>query len=346
MYNTPSKNAERSRGGAPMSRSSRACSACCRASSRFAASRCWAPRGARPCTERGRPRAVGRRAWRRPHTGGAHPHLRRHGQGRPAWARTTAVARALGWVRSTAQGVRTPVLGEPGLVPPHAASAHRRDARCKVEGGSASTHVSAWPIMVVTIGCAHGPAQGRARVEKDVDRRTWTRSSTRRRTGFSLDVYRNVVRGKVIDSFARLSQGDLLGPIAHRARCINTRSRRWGGPELLEEGADLLARIGRERLGVEKWFARLLRLASRASSAPPIADRSVEVVPRNRGAGGGHHHHVARSSRTSSRRFKAKRPLAEDLGVAREELRRAAVRTASVGRLRRQGGADALVNPG
>ena len=81
--------------------------------------------------------------------------------------------------------------------------------------------------------------------------------------GFSLDVYRNVVRGKVIDSFAHLSDGDPSRALKLMAPDV----------EYTFEGAHALGGTRVSRAGVEKWFGRLLRLLPGKFTL-----RSVEVV--------------------------------------------------------------------
>lgn len=81
--------------------------------------------------------------------------------------------------------------------------------------------------------------------------------------GFSINVYRNVVRQKVIDSFEHLSQGDPSRALALMAP----------GVEYTFEGTHALGGTRVSRGGVEKWFGRLLRLLPGKFTL-----RSVEVV--------------------------------------------------------------------
>jgi ketosteroid isomerase-like protein len=112
-------------------------------------------------------------------------------------------------------------------------------------------------LVMMTVGCAHGAA---ARGAEGVDPMEGVDAT---HDGFSLDVYRNVVRGKVIDSFARLSQGDPSRALGLMAPDV----------EYTFEGAHALGGTRVSRAGVEKWFARLLRLLPGKFTL-----RSVEVV--------------------------------------------------------------------
>ena len=68
--------------------------------------------------------------------------------------------------------------------------------------------------------------------------------------GLSIDVFRAIVRGKVLRSFERLSEGDPSAALAVMAP----------GVEYTFEGEHALGGTRVSRVGVEKWFGRLIRL--------------------------------------------------------------------------------------
>jgi ketosteroid isomerase-like protein len=68
--------------------------------------------------------------------------------------------------------------------------------------------------------------------------------------GFSLNVFKSIVRGKVLRSFEQLSRGDPSVALALMSPEV----------EYTFEGAHALGGTRTTRLGVEKWFGRLLRL--------------------------------------------------------------------------------------
>jgi ketosteroid isomerase-like protein len=70
------------------------------------------------------------------------------------------------------------------------------------------------------------------------------------RDGFSFNPYRYIVRQKVLRSFAHLSVGDASEALALMARDVTYTF----------EGEHALGGTRISRAGVEKWFARLLRL--------------------------------------------------------------------------------------
>jgi ketosteroid isomerase-like protein len=99
-------------------------------------------------------------------------------------------------------------------------------------------------LAVVLSGCAMGAA-GRGGVGV-----TGSEPVDATSDGFSLDPFRAIVRGKVIEGFARLSDGDptyVLGLMADDV-------------EYTFEGRHALGGTRVSKGGVEKWFARLLRL--------------------------------------------------------------------------------------
>lgn len=112
-------------------------------------------------------------------------------------------------------------------------------------------------LAMTMIGCAHGAAARGAEGVEHMEKVDETHD------GFSLDVYRNIVRGKVIDSFAHLSQGDASRALGLMATDV----------EYTFEGSHALGGTRVSRAGVEKWFARLLRLLPGKFTL-----RSVEVV--------------------------------------------------------------------
>lgn len=80
---------------------------------------------------------------------------------------------------------------------------------------------------------------------------------------FSIDVFRAVVRGKVLHSFERLSEGDPSAALALMSPAV----------EYTFEGEHALGGTRVSRDGVEKWFGRLLRLLPGRFTI-----RSVEVA--------------------------------------------------------------------
>jgi ketosteroid isomerase-like protein len=81
--------------------------------------------------------------------------------------------------------------------------------------------------------------------------------------GFSVNPWRAVVRGKVIDGFRRLSEGDPSAVLAVMADDV----------EYTFEGRHALGGTRVSKRGVERWFGRLLRLIPGRFTL-----RSVEVV--------------------------------------------------------------------
>src|SRR5207248_219035 len=81
--------------------------------------------------------------------------------------------------------------------------------------------------------------------------------------GFSLNVYRNVVRSKVLHSFAELSRDNPRAALTLMADEVHYRF----------EGAHALGGERITRRGVEKWFGRLQRLLKNH-----FVIRSVEVT--------------------------------------------------------------------
>src|ERR1043165_8828182 len=100
-------------------------------------------------------------------------------------------------------------------------------------------------VGVVSAGCAAGSQNIRANdargdtvppVDSTAD-------------GFSLNVFRNIVRSKVIDAFTRMSEGDASGALALMREDVKYRF----------EGDHALGGERVSRAGVEKWFGRLFR---------------------------------------------------------------------------------------
>jgi len=107
-------------------------------------------------------------------------------------------------------------------------------------------------------GCAQGAAgRGETAVRPDLGPVDATGD------GFSLDPYRAVVRGKVVEGFRRLSEGDPSYVLSLMAEDV----------EYTFEGRHALGGTRVSRAGVERWFARLLRLIPGRFTL-----RSVEVA--------------------------------------------------------------------
>ena len=124
-------------------------------------------------------------------------------------------------------------------------------------GLHAVAHLCVTSLLMMT-GCAHGGAAARgAEGVEQVEKVDETHD------GFSLNVYRNVVRGKVIDSFGYLNERD-----ASRALGLMDAN-----VEYTFEGEHSLGGTRVSRAGVEKWFGRLFRLLPGKFTL-----RSVEVV--------------------------------------------------------------------
>ena len=81
--------------------------------------------------------------------------------------------------------------------------------------------------------------------------------------GFDWNPYRAIVRRKVLNSFARLSEGDASAALALMAPTV----------QYTFEGSHALGGTRHSRDAVEKWFGRLLRLLPGR-----FAIRSVEVA--------------------------------------------------------------------
>lgn len=112
-------------------------------------------------------------------------------------------------------------------------------------------------LALVLSGCGGGVAA------RGGDGTTVTAAVDSTRDGFSLNVYRNIVRGKVIDSFARLNEGDATRALGLMSDDVHYTF----------EGAHALGGTRVSKQGVEKWFARLFRLIPGRFTL-----RSVEVV--------------------------------------------------------------------
>jgi ketosteroid isomerase-like protein len=114
-----------------------------------------------------------------------------------------------------------------------------------LRGGATAAIVA----VVLSFGCGHRAAR---QEEESTMRETVTARADVDGThdGFSLNVYRNVVRGKVLRSFAALSERDPSLALALMSPDV----------EYTFEGSHALGGTRTSRAGVEKWFARLLRL--------------------------------------------------------------------------------------
>lgn len=117
-----------------------------------------------------------------------------------------------------------------------------------------------WALF--SVGCGHGAA-GRGAEEPIMTNATEPGPVDATDDGFSLSVYRAVVRGKVLRSFEHLSQGDASAALALMSSDV----------EYTFEGTHALGGTRTSRAGVEKWFGRLLRLLP-----GKFTIRSIEVV--------------------------------------------------------------------
>jgi ketosteroid isomerase-like protein len=128
--------------------------------------------------------------------------------------------------------------------------------------------LAALAVAGCALGCGHGAAGRGAESAEGAQGVSMTAATSDEPVdstddGFSLGPFRAVVRGKVLSSFERLSEGDASRALGLMAPDVTYTF----------EGSHALGGTRTSRAAVERWFARLLRLLP-----GKFTIRSVEVV--------------------------------------------------------------------